>query len=57
LEYVGEASSPIAEPQQKKKMKRTKVQKDGKEETNKIVAGSEKVTNKRISKKRLIMDL
>jgi hypothetical protein len=74
LECAGEASSPIPEPQQKKKMqkkkklstkatkpsktsKTTKVQKDGREETSKIVEVSEEVTTKRISKKRLIMDL
>jgi hypothetical protein len=72
LECAGEASSPIPEPQQKKKMKKklstkatkpsktsktTKVQKDGREETSKIVEVSEEVTTKRISKKRLIMDL
>jgi hypothetical protein len=71
LECAGEASSPIPEPQQKKMKKKLstkatkssktnktiKVQKDGREETSKIVAVLEEVTTKRISKKRLIMDL
>jgi hypothetical protein len=40
-----------------KTSKTTQVQKDGREETSKIVAVLEEVTTKRISKKRLIMDL
>ena len=71
MEYDGEASSPTAQ-QHKKKMKKvltteatktskrsktTKKMKAGNEERNKIVTVSEEVTNKRVSKKRLIMDL
>ena len=70
MEYDGEASSPAA--QQHKKMKKvltteatktskrsktTKKMKAGNEERSKIVTVSEEVTNKRVSKKRLIMDL
>jgi hypothetical protein len=72
LEYAAEASSPIAPPQHNKKMKKvltseatktskgrktTKKMKAGNEETSKLVTVPKEVTNKRVSRKRLIMDL
>ena len=66
LEFAAETSSLTTDLQQKKKMKKvlatkarktTKKLKDGKEEISKTVTVSEEVTNKRVSKKKLIMDL